>query len=112
MGHRATRAPSNLNVNPHNITNDFKPQRILVIGNAGAGKSTIAAALSEALHLPLVSLDRLVWRPGWKKAPRDEYRRDLDRIINQPAWVVDGVSSRLWEVADLVIFLDCSRRIS
>ena len=34
-------------------------QRILIIGNCGAGKSTFARALAEKTGLPLVHLDKL-----------------------------------------------------
>ena len=86
-------------------------RRILVTGNAGSGKSTLAAQLGELLGLDVVGLDRVVWRPGWQKAPPDERRAAELEIAARPAWVVDGVSRVLMEAADLVVFLDFDRHI-
>ena len=49
-------------------------QRVLVIGCAGAGKSTLARQLSVALNLPLIGLDRAYWRSGWVEPPPQEWR--------------------------------------
>lgn len=88
------------------------PMRILVTGNAGSGKSTVSALLSARLGLPLTSLDLIVWQPGWTRTPKDISQADIARIAARPAWVVDGVSSVLWRTADVVVFLDCKRRVS
>ena len=86
-------------------------RRILVTGNAGSGKSTLAARLGELLGLDVVGLDRVVWRPGWQKAPPDERRAAEREMAARPAWVVDGVSSTILTAADLVIFLDLPRPV-
>ena len=86
--------------------------RILVTGNAGVGKSTVAAMIAEELSLELFGLDAIVWQPGWKPTPAEERRLKIDEIVARPSWIVDGVSVRLWRAADLVIFLDYSRRVS
>lgn len=81
-------------------------RRILVTGNAGAGKTTLARRLGERLGREVVGLDRVVWRPGWRKPPREEVEAELAEIAARPAWVVDGVSRTLWQAADTVLFLD------
>ncbi len=43
--------------------------RIAVLGPAGPGKSFLAARLAQATGLPLVHLDRLGYRPGWRETP-------------------------------------------
>ena len=40
-------------------------QRILIIGNAGSGKTTFARLLAQKLALPLVHLDRIYWYGNW-----------------------------------------------
>lgn len=40
-------------------------KRILIIGNAGSGKTTFAKALAEKTHLPLIHLDKLFWCGEW-----------------------------------------------
>ncbi len=48
--------------------------RILVIGMAGAGKSTFSRALSARTGLPVIHLDFHYWKPGWVKPSEDEWR--------------------------------------
>jgi adenylate kinase family enzyme len=83
-------------------------QRILVTGNAGSGKTTLAAEIGRAFSLPVFCLDQVVWRAGWKPTPKAERERLLRELADQPRWVLDGVSSVLAAAADLVILLDVS----
>jgi len=46
--------------------------RIAVIGSPGAGKSTLARKLGQALGLEVHHLDRLYWQPGWVETPRSD----------------------------------------
>ena len=95
-------------------------QRVLVIGPCGAGKSTLASALSVRLGLPLFHMDKLNWKPGWVESSKDEIRRKLTAITAADRWIIDGtyggtLSERLAR-ADQVIYLDypislCVRRL-
>jgi adenylate kinase family enzyme len=85
------------------------PVRINVTGNAGAGKTTLAHAVGAAFELPVFSLDPIVWMRGWRKRPSDERAILEQALVRQPVWVIDGVSQRVRDAADLVIFLDVSR---
>lgn len=85
-------------------------QRILVTGNAGAGKTTLARALAAHLGLPYAGLDRIVWRPGWQPTPTPERRAMEASLASGERWVVDGVSDLILHAADTVVFLDYSRR--
>ncbi|MBB5351461.1 adenylate kinase family enzyme [Haloferula luteola] len=87
-------------------------QRVLVTGNAGAGKSTVAKAVSAILGFPIHHMDMAVWLPGWKKVPQDLRDRRVDEWTGEEAWVIDGVSSRVLSRADTVVFLDVPRRLS
>jgi len=40
-------------------------ERVMIIGCAGAGKSTLARKLGAITGLPVIHLDREHWRPGW-----------------------------------------------
>jgi adenylate kinase family enzyme len=83
--------------------------KILITGNAGAGKSTLAKRLAAERGLPFFSLDSIVWWAGWKKTPVPERDVLVDELIARDSWVVDGVSTRVLQVADVVIFLDVQR---
>ncbi|MGH3742094.1 MAG: hypothetical protein ACRDT1_12265 [Micromonosporaceae bacterium] len=84
--------------------------RVLVTGNAGAGKSTLAQALASDLRAPYFGLDQIVWRERWQKAPEHERHAAISDLVALPAWVIDGVSEQVQAAADVVVFLDVPRR--
>ncbi|WP_053006083.1 P-loop NTPase family protein [Kiloniella spongiae] len=84
-------------------------RKIHITGNAGAGKTTLAKEIGTALGLPVFGLDKIVWQPGWKKCPRDvRIKKELE-LSSKPEWVIDGVSEKIREAADIIIFLDVKR---
>lgn len=90
-------------------------KRILVIGCPGAGKSTLARRLSEAMGLELICLDALFWLPGWKERERGEFDRLLSEKLRKPRWIIDGNYGRTlplrMQYCDTVIFLDFPTRV-
>lgn len=68
-----------------------EPARIVVIGNAGGGKSTLARRLAARRGLPYVEVDAFTWRPGWELAPEADYRAAHARAIAGESWVLDGL---------------------
>ena len=88
-------------------------ERILIIGCSGSGKSTLARALREKLGLPLVRLDQLWWKKGWKHVTREEFDSRLAMALNMDRWIIDGNYSRTMEMrlekCDTIIYLDFSR---
>ena len=87
-------------------------KRVLVTGNAGSGKSTVAKYISKSLKLPLHGLDCVIWQPGWKKRPPDDRSTLIREIVEQETWVIDGVSFDVQSHAEAIVFLDIPRRIS
>ena len=84
--------------------------RVLVIGMAGAGKSTFSRALSARTGLPVIHLDFHYWKPGWVKPSEDEWREKQRGLLAGPAWIADGndlatLDLRL-ERAEAVVLLD------
>jgi adenylate kinase family enzyme len=68
--------------------------RIVIIGNAGGGKSTLARKLAVARELQHVEIDRLLWQEGWKLTPTDVYMRKHNDIIATDDWVIDGLGQQ------------------
>jgi len=66
------------------------PRRIAVVGRAGAGKTTIALAIGEALGLPVVHLDPLFWTADWQAVPRERFEAAQAEATAGDAWVIDG----------------------
>ncbi|HKA12561.1 MAG TPA: AAA family ATPase [Candidatus Dormibacteraeota bacterium] len=87
--------------------------RVLVLGSAGAGKTTFAVRLAELLDLPLIHLDFEYWRPGWQPTPPEEWPIRVDELIAGEAWVMDGnyggTMERRLARADAAVFLDVHR---
>ena len=69
-------------------------KRILIIGNAGSGKSTFAKKLAMMTTLPLVHLDSLYWTGTWEHVDRDTFDRLLQEELERPAWIIDGNFNR------------------
>ena len=88
----------------------FPYKRVLLLGNGGAGKSTLARAMGERFLLPVVHLDKLWWLPGWVGRSREEFDVLLGCELNKPSWVMDGNYERtlLWRLgyAEAAVFLD------
>jgi adenylate kinase family enzyme len=91
------------------------PRRLLIIGSGGSGKSTLARHLATALGLPLLHLDRLYWKPGWKEPEPAAWVAHVDELIAGDAWIMDGnyggTLERRLQRAQMVIWLDLSRWI-
>lgn len=83
--------------------------RIVVIGNAAGGKSTLARQLAQRRELTHVEVDRLLWRPGWKLAPEADYARAHAAAIARDRWVIDGlgrqdsIAERLARATDIIL---------
>ena len=87
------------------------PQRVMIIGGAGSGKSTAARMIGEALDLPVFYIDREVhWLPGWVERARAEKMPIIEAIVAQERWVFEGGHSESYDRraarAELLIWLD------
>jgi len=90
-----------------------KKLKIAIIGNAGAGKSTLAVKISEKISIPVFHLDKILWKPNWVRTPEDEFVEKHDEILQKESWIIDGVAykstyERRFENADVIIYLDSS----
>lgn len=94
---------------PSRAANGRSYGRVLIMGGAGAGKSTLARAMGEKLGLPVVHLDRCVYGPGWNKLDTATVRARVARALAPGRFVVDGTYSNLHDLimpVDLVIWIE------
>ncbi|MFE0104621.1 adenylate kinase [Streptomyces sp. NPDC059009] len=91
-----------------------RPDRVLVAGGSGAGKTTVAGKLGTLLGLPRIELDALYYRPGWEVSP--EFAADVARATERRRWITEWhypeVNSLLARRADLLLWLDYPARIT
>lgn len=72
-------------------------RRIVIMGPSNAGKSTLAAAISQQTGLPVVHLDQLHHQPNtdWQPRPAAEFHALQRAAIAQDSWIMDGNYSTL-----------------
>ncbi len=85
--------------------------RVAIVGNIGAGKTTLARHLAVTLNLPLHELDKVFFQPGYKDMPADETIGQFRQILETDRWIVEGVEKApVLEMAimaaDLVVMID------
>jgi adenylate kinase family enzyme len=85
-------------------------QRIAIVGCSGGGKSTLALALGARLGLPVVHLDTLFWKPGWRESSLEELRPKVEAWAARDRWIIEGnftsASALRFARADTVIWLE------
>ena len=90
-------------------------RKVLVIGSGGSGKSTFARRLGARTGLPVIHLDSIFWRAGWRETPREEWAARVDELLKRDAWVMDGnyggTLERRLAACDTVVFLDLPRAL-
>jgi len=64
--------------------------RVVILGIAGGGKSTLARRISAARGLALYEMDKIGVLPGWKLAGEKDVEDQHDRIMSGERWVIDG----------------------
>lgn len=46
--------------------------------------------MGATADLPVLHLDRISWRPGWRPRDPEDFLADLDDFLAKPGWVIDG----------------------
>ena len=85
-------------------------KKIIVIGCAGSGKSTLSRKLREITKIPLYHLDLEYWNEDGTTVEQSVFLERLSAILEQNEWIIDGNYSSTMEMrmkeCDTVIFLD------
>ena len=73
-------------------------QRIVILGPSNAGKSTLAAALSEKLEIEPFHLDRMRFLPNtdWSMRSDADFQQLHDDAVAKESWIMEGNYSALW----------------
>lgn len=85
-------------------------KKIVIVGCGGAGKSTLAQQLGKLLGLPVIHLDAVFWKAGWRIIAREEQKKALQTMLGGESWIIDGnyrsTMAIRFTAADTIIFLD------
>jgi len=85
-------------------------QRVMIIGQPGSGKTTLARKLGVVTRLPVFHIDQIHWMPGWEERDGAEKTRMCQDVHAKPQWIFEGGHSQTWaerlERADTLIWLD------
>lgn len=89
-----------------------KAKKISIIGISGSGKSTLAVKLGKILALPVHHIDYYFWQPNWVQRDKQELIKQIDDIIKQDSWIIEGtykqtLTNRFLH-SDAVIWLNLS----
>ena len=92
---------------------DRLPDRIMVYGVTGSGKTTMARRLHEIVAIPWQEVDQLTWEPGWVVVPKDTQRARIEEICARDRWILDTAYGNWIDVplsrVQLIVALDYPR---
>lgn len=85
-------------------------QKILIVGDAGRGKSTLAKKLSERTNIKVYNTDDFYWETKYTK-PRDKVlsKQAISSVYQNESWIIDGSTHDLIKDglsrADIIVHL-------
>jgi len=87
--------------------------RIVILGCAGSGKTTLAKKLGERTGSPVICLDA-IWQPDWGQDDVPVFRELIKKVHSGDEWISDGnFALATFDIrlprATLVIWLERSR---
>jgi len=96
------------------VSHEKRPQRFLVAGVSGVGKTTLAREIARVTGIAHTEIDALYHGPNW--TPRERFLDDVRHLAAGSSWVTEwqyrDARPILLARADLLIWLDFPRRIS
>lgn len=89
--------------------------RLVLVGTSGAGKTTMAKRIAQALDMSHIEFDGIRHGPNWEETPDDLFKEILSRRLQGDRWVADGNYSFardvVWPRATTVVWLDYPIRV-
>jgi adenylate kinase family enzyme len=85
--------------------------KVIILGNAGAGKSTLAKKLKAKHYAARLSLDEVAFHGGTERRPLQDTIDDVKRWISEKdSWIIEGcyadILEHLLAYCDELIFLN------
>ena len=78
----------------------LQQMKLILLGNAGAGKSTMARRLIGSADIPRLSLDEIAWDQGPTRKPLAESLKLLYEFFDtKDQWVIEGCYGDIIEAA-------------
>ncbi|MEH0158635.1 hypothetical protein V6R21_31635 [Limibacter armeniacum] len=72
--------------------------RIILLGNSGSGKTSMARQIVNNQNIPILSLDEVAWNAGPARKPIEESTKLLQDFIDaHEHWVIEGCYGDLVE---------------
>lgn len=65
-------------------------KRIVIIGNRGSGKTTLALKLSSILNLEIIHLDVFLFNKGWIPKSQSECVSIVENLVKKKTWIMEG----------------------
>ena len=92
------------------------PDRVLVYGVTGSGKSTAALTIGARTDHPVTLVDELTWLPGWVPVDGAVQRDLISEVVAGERWLLDSAYGAWLDLvlphAELVVGLDYPRWLS
>jgi len=74
------------------------PQRVMIIGGPGAGKTWLARRIGERLGLPVIAIDDFVHDSAGRQREANAIDADARRAASGERWIIEGGNTRTYEV--------------
>jgi len=88
----------------------FNQKRLLIIGDSGRGKTSLARMLSKKLKIKQYSTDDFFWKTKFTVAEDKKTSvKNIAQVYNQNSWIVEGTTRSLIkdgiEKSDIILYL-------